>query len=304
MNRAADVARPRRRAAIVGAARDCARHLPKVLDNLERIAETYAETFFVFAVSDSTDDTFRQLETWIANGRNGRVLDLGTLEPTIPVRTARIAYARNACLDAVRSSIAAEYDHLIVVDLDDVLDGNLAIDAVRQAADWLDAAPDRAGVFANAAPRYYDIWALRHERWCPGDCWHAIWGRSADQSFEAAKFRESLFRQIVLPSSMPPIAVQSAFGGLGLYKMAFARQAAYSGLDPQDRPVSEHVAFNAAIRAAGGELHILPSLIVQAPRQHLYSADEFSPRWRLRMRLRHLAERMRPPWRALVQDKR
>lgn len=304
MNRAVEVARPPRRAAIVGAARDCGRHLPRVLDNLERIAETYAETFFVFAVSDSSDDTSKQLETWIANGRNGRVLDLGTLEPTIPVRTARIAHARNACLDAVRDSIAMAYDHLIVVDLDDVLDGDLAIDAVRQAADWLDAAPERAGVFANAAPRYYDIWALRHESWCPGDCWHAIWGRSADQSFEAAKFRESLFRQIVLPATMPPIAVQSAFGGLGLYKMPFARQSAYAGIDLQDRPVSEHVAFNEAIRKAGGRLHILPSLIVQAPLQHLYSPDEFSLRWRLRMRLRHLAERLKPPWRALAQGER
>ena len=303
MNRATDVARPRRKAAIVGAARDCARHLPKVLDNLERIAETYAETFFVFAVSDSIDDTFSQLETWIANGRNGRVLDLGTLEPTVPVRTARIAHARNACLDAVRGSVAAAYDHLIVVDLDDVLDGDLAIEAVKQAADWLDAAPERAGVFANAAPRYYDIWALRHESWCPGDCWHAIWGRPADQSFEAAKFRESLFRQIVLPSTMPPVAVQSAFGGLGLYKMPFARQGAYAGIDPQDRAVSEHVAFNTTISRAGGQLHIFPSLIVQAPQQHLYSADEFSLRWRLRMRLRLLVERMRPPWRALLQDK-
>ena len=304
MTRAADVARPRRRAAIVGAARDCARHLPRVLDNLGRIAQIYAETFFVFAVSDSSDDTFNQLETWVANGRNGRVVDLGTLESTVPVRTARIACARNACLDAVRESIAAEYDHLIVVDLDDVLDGDLAIDAVEQAADWLDAAPERAGVFANAAPRYYDIWALRHESWCPDDCWHAIWGRPADRSFEAAKFRESLFRQIVLPAAMPPIAVQSAFGGLGLYKMLFARQGTYCGVDPQDRPVSEHVAFNETIRKAGGLLHIFPSLIVQAPRQHLYSPDEFSPRWRLRMQLRHLAERMRPPWRALVQDER
>ncbi len=303
MNRAADVARSRRRAAIVGAARDCARHLPRVLDNLGRIAQIYAETFFVFAVSDSSDDTFKQLETWIANGRTGRVVDLGTLEPSVPVRTARIAHARNACLEAVRGSIAAEYDHLIVVDLDDVLDGNLAIDAVRQAADWLDAAPDRAGVFANAAPRYYDIWALRHERWCPGDCWHAIWGRPADQSFEAAKFRESLFRQIVLPAAMPPIAVQSAFGGLGLYKMIFARQGAYRGIDLQDRPVSEHVAFNEAIGEAGGRLHIFPPLIVQAPRQHLYGADELSLRWRLRMQLRRLTERVSPPWRALLQDK-
>ena len=83
MNRAADVARPRRRAAIVGAARDCARHLPRVLDNLGRIAQIYAETFFVFAVSDSSDDTFKQLETWIANGRTGRVVDLGTSEVSV-----------------------------------------------------------------------------------------------------------------------------------------------------------------------------------------------------------------------------
>lgn len=304
MNRAADVAHPRRRAAIIGAARDCARHLPRVLDNLERIAGTYAETFFVFAVSDSADDTFSSLKTWLANGRKGRVLDLGALEPTIPVRSARIAHARNACLDAVRGSIAAEYDHLIVVDLDDVLDGDLAIDAVRQAADWLDAAPDRAGVFANATPRYYDVWALRHESWCPSDCWHAIWGRPAHQSFEAAKFREAFFRQIVLPPTLPPIAVQSAFGGLGFYKMRFADHGAYGGLDEEDRPVSEHVAFNRAIGEAGGQLHIFPSLIVQAPLQHLYSADEFSLRWRLRMQVRRLTELVRPPWRMLPPDQR
>lgn len=304
MNRVPGMASPQRRAVIIGAARNCGAHLPKVLGNLDRIAKTYAETFFVFAVSDSTDDTFAQLEKWVSEGRTGRVLDLGTLEPTIPVRSARIAYARNACLQEVRGSTAAAFDHLIVTDLDEVLDGDLAIDAVRQAVDWLDAAPERAGVFANATPRYYDIWALRHDTWCPADCWHAIWGRPADQSFEAAKFRESLFRQIVLPPTLPPIAVQSAFGGLGLYKKRFANYCTYSGLDRENRPVSEHVAFNRAIGAAGGQLYVFPSLIVRAPRQHLYSADEFSLRWRLRMQVRRLAELARPPWRALLPDQR
>ena len=143
----------RRRAVIVGAARDCARHLPRVLDNLDRIAKLYAETFFVFAVSDSTDDTLAQLQVWLAPPRKGRLLDLGVLEATIPERTARIAHARNACLDEVRGSAATDFDHLIVVDLDEILDGPLAVDTVRQAADWLDDAPERAGVFANATPR-------------------------------------------------------------------------------------------------------------------------------------------------------
>mgnify|MGYP003327104484 CR=1 FL=1 len=30
---------------------------------------------------------------------------------------------------------------------------------------------DIAAVCANASPRYYDIWALRHRTWCPSDCW-------------------------------------------------------------------------------------------------------------------------------------
>lgn len=293
----------RRRAVIVGAARDCAGHLPQVLANLDRIAKLYDETFFVFAVSDSTDDTLAQLQVWLTPPRNGKVLDLGVLEATIPERTARIAHARNACLDEVRGSAATDFDHLIVVDLDEILDGPLAVDTVRQAADWLDGAPARAGVFANAAPRYYDIWALRHDTWCPGDCWHAIWGRPPEQSFEAAKFKESISRQFELPPDLPPIAVRSAFGGLALYKLPFTRHASYRGLDEQDRPVSEHVAFNRAVGEAGGQLHIFPPLMVHAPLQHLYRADEFPRRWRLRLRMHRLAERLRPPWRTLLRER-
>lgn len=293
----------RRRAVIVGAARDCARHLPRVLANLDRIAALYSETFFVFAVSDSTDDTLALLQAWLAPPRKGKVLDLGVLETTMPERTARIAHARNACLAEARRSPTADFDHLIVVDLDEILDGPLAVDTVRQAADWLDGAADRAGVFANATPRYYDVWALRHDTWCPGDCWHAIWGRPAGQSFEAAKFKESVLRQFALPTDLAPIAVRSAFGGLALYKLPFTRHAHYRGVDEQGRPVSEHVAFNGAVAAAGGRLHIYPPLIVQAPLQHLYRADEFPLRWRLRLQAHRLAERLHPPWRALLPDK-
>jgi hypothetical protein len=275
-----------------------------VLDNLDRIAGLYAETFFVFAVSDSADDTLAKLQAWLAPPRKGKVLDLGALEADMPVRTARIAHARNACLNEVRGSAARDFDHLIVADLDEILDGPLAIDAVRQAAAWLDGVADRAGAFANAAPRYYDVWALRHDTWCPGDCWHAIWGRPSDQSFEAAKFRESIVRQFELPTELPPIAVRSAFGGLALYKLPFTHGATYRGLDEQDRPVSEHVAFNRAVAEAGGKLHIYPPLIVHAPQQHLYRADEFPLRWRLRMQMHRLTERLRPPWRALLPEQR
>jgi hypothetical protein len=266
-----------------------------VLDNLARLASLYAQTHFIFAVSDSTDGTFQLIEQWLARDRQGRVLDLGDLEPAIPIRAARIAAARNAYLDEIRQSPCAAYDHLIVVDLDNVLECRLEPDAFGQAAGWLDASAERAGVFANAAPRYYDLWSLRHDAWCPADVWHAIWGRNTAEPFEAAKIREVFDRQLRIPPELPPIAVRSAFGGLGLYKMSAALAGSYCGIDPQGRPVSEHVAFNQAIVRASGQLHIFPSLMVLAPPEHLYMPQEFKWRWRLAMLRRQISELRGPP---------
>lgn len=284
-------------AVFTGVARDCAPHLPAVLDNLDRLARAYARARFVFAISDCRDDTAAILARWL-QGREGTLIDLGTLEPTLPRRTERIAAARNAALEAIGREAAAS-DHLVVADLDDVLARPIETDGFRQAVGFLSGDASRAGVFANALPRYYDIWALRHDRWCPDDCWQPIWGRPADESFETAKFREVFSRQIVLPPDQPPVAVRSAFGGLAVYRLSAALAARYAGLDAQGREASEHVAFNAAIRAAGGTLHIVPALQVHAPQQHLYQAAEFRWPWRYRMRAQRLLERHRPPWRRL-----
>jgi hypothetical protein len=271
-----------------------------VLDNLARLARLYDQTAFIFAVSDATDSTAALLRDWMGQDRTGKVIELGNLAAQLKLRTERIAYARNACLDEVRGSAWAGYCHLIVADLDDVLAVPLDVDAYIRAAQWLDAAPDHAAVFASSAPRYYDIWALRHATWCPHDCWRRIWERPASQSFEAAKFREVFARQIALPRQMPPVEVRSAFGGLGLYRMSHALGATYVGLDAEGREVSEHVAFNEAIGRAGGRLHVFPDLRVRAPQQHLYNAAEFDFRWRMTMRLRETVERHRPAWRKLL----
>lgn len=286
-------------AVFAGVARDCAAHLPGVLANLERFASFYDRSSFLFVVSDSTDDTTAILERWLAAGRRGRVLDMGALEPRLPRRTERIAHVRNIGLDEIAGQWR-DHHHLVVADLDDVLSRPVEAGGFASAAAWLEADPARAGVFASAAPRYYDVWALRHARWCPHDCWHPIWNRPDGETFEAAKLREVFTRQIAIPPGLPPIAVQSAFGGLGVYRLPAALAARYCGVDGQGRETSEHVAFNAAIGRAGGLLHIFPALQVHAPAQHLYRAAEFAWRFRLTMLVRRAAELGRPPWRRLV----
>jgi hypothetical protein len=289
------------RAVFVGVARNCADHLARVLPNLDRLAGTYEQASFLFAVSDSDDGTLSQLRDWLAEGRTGQAIDLGTLVDDMPLRTVRIAHARNVCLDVLHSSPYGPVDHVVVADMDDVLTEPVVVDAFQAAKAWLDGAPERAGLFANAAPRYYDIWALRHDSWCPADCWRPIWDSSSRRREEAAKFREVFQRQIHIPPTLPPIAVRSAFGGLALYKKRFLTDVRYRGTDERGREVCEHVAFNEAIGRAGGQLHILPRLVVSAPSQHLWHAANFSWPWRVVSAWQRVLERVRPPWRALTR---
>jgi hypothetical protein len=284
-------------AVFTGVVRDCARYLPGVLGNLERFARFYDQARFVFVVSDTADRSAAMLARWV--GSRGRVIDAGMLRERLPRRTERLAFARNLCLDEIRG-FAAGSEHLVMLDLDDVLAEPVSSEAFADAAAWLDADPRRAGAFANSTPRYYDTWALRHPRWCAADCWQPIWHRPPGETYEAAKFREVFARQIAIPPGLPPIAVDSAFGGLGLYRMAYALQARYRGLAADGEETCEHVAFNRDIRAAGGDLHIFPLLRVHAPPEHLYRAADFRWPWRLRMARNELIGKVRPPWRRLA----
>lgn len=285
-------------ATFVGLARDCGASLPSVLANLAVMAKLYRESTFVFAVSDTEDDTRDILERWLASGRKGHVLDLGVLRQAMPLRTVRLAYLRNLVLDEVLARRPEARSHLVVADLDEVLAEPIDAVAFSSAARWLDADPARAAVFANASPRYYDIWALRHHRWCPNDCWHAIWS-AGDSTRDLAKFRQVLRRQIRIPPTAAPIEVTSAFGGLGIYRMSRVGSARYAGLDPGGREICEHVAFNAGVAGAGGRLFVYPPLRVRAPLQHLCRPSEFGWRWRLAGQGFRLREFLWPTWPAL-----
>ena len=237
----------------------------------------------------------RGTESW------GAVVDQGNLEHVEPRRTVRIAAARNSCLDLVRAAYR-DFDHVVICDLDHVLAAQVKTVEFGQAAAWLEGQPSRACVSANAMPRYYDVWALRHQLWSPYDCWHAIWDRSPRESFDMAKYRHVYRRQIRIPLDAAPIRVDSAFGGLAIYKLKFAVAARYSGVNAVGREQAEHVAFHEAIAAQGGEMFVFPSLVVQAPQEHLFDAS--SAPWRLRWRMlgHDLLECWRPKWAGLYRD--
>jgi hypothetical protein len=256
-----------RSAVFAGCARDCAQHLDAVLANVERMAALYGKAAFVFVENDSQDDTKARLLRWLSSRPQGTLLQLDGLALIEPGRTARLARARNAYLAELRGGPYRDYDDLIVLDFDEVNASPIDTSAFAAAAEFLHADARTVGVFANSSPVYFDIWALRHPVWCPGDCWADI---RAIRHLPPAQAIERLLyaRQIAINPGQAPIPVESAFGGLGLYRLALVLVHRYVGSNPDGTEVCEHVSLNTAL-SGDGQLFIYPALQNFAPPVHL-----------------------------------
>ena len=263
------------RAVFAGCVRNCAEHLPAVLANIERMAETYAEAAFIFVENDSRDGSKRLLEEWCRNRPHALIITCYGIDAAYPLRTLRLAYLRGQYLAAAKSQFGG-YDHLVGLDCDET--NAMAIDTgtVRRAMDFLESNPGHAGVFANQRGVYYDLWALRHPLRCPGDVWEEVCDcafafRLSDEEAFTRTFAKRIFS---LPADAPPLEVQSAFGGLGIYKMSSIakNRQPHTGYKKKFLPTPdgwveigwqccEHVSFNTGFRELGQKLFVLPYLI-------------------------------------------
>lgn len=260
------------KAVFAGCARSCAPFLDGVLANVEALGSTYDAFELVIVENDSADDTRRRLRKFAGSRANVRLIEADGLERTHPKRTDRIAAARNIYMEAVREPHYADCDDLVVLDFDDVNSRRIDPAAFERARSWLWQEPDRRGVFANSAFFYYDIWALRHPTWSPDDCWALVRAAQPRIGTKEAVRRHVATRQIPIAPTRAPILVDSAFGGLAIYRREPALQGSYAGLDAEGEETCEHVAFNAATKGTNGMMAIYPALQNQSPTAHIMSA--------------------------------
>jgi glycosyltransferase involved in cell wall biosynthesis len=266
------------RAVFAGCARNCAAHLPAALANIERLSALFDETFTVVVENDSTDATKAVLAQWGAGRPGYSGIHLDGLAGLEPARTRRLEFARNACLQAVLGEPRlAACDYLVVMDLDDAAARPLDLEAVRRALQFLREREQAAAVFANQRGVYYDLWALRHAQKCPGDLWEAVFDHARNNGVDDARAFAAAFQPRVfsLPTDAPALEVDSAFGGLGIYKLPWVARNPnpYLGyklklLRQPDGAVQvirwqccEHVHFHRGLRGLGGELFVLPWLV-------------------------------------------
>jgi len=267
---------------IAGIARDCARTIGA---DVERLASAFGlarDLRWLIVESDSSDDTPAILAAMQNAIPNFRAISLGTLRGDIPVRTARIAHCRNRYLEELEGERYSDVEYVVVSDLDG-MNGLLTQDGVMSAF----ARSDWDVCCANQRGPYYDILALRHPTWSPGDCLEQLRHLKAQGVGEEAALRIAIYSKMVrIPASREWIEVDSAFGGLAIYRKAILEGASYSGTDTDGASVCEHVALHAAIRQRHGRIFINPALINSGYNRHSFDAMPGSVLYRHALRLR------------------
>lgn len=263
------------KAVIVGCLKNSSEFLSKVIENLEKLASCFTEVSFIFIENDSVDATKEIISAWGAKQSHFKLYTMTGLDDYEKHRTVRLEIARNAYVNAIQQDERLHcYDHMIVTDMDDRGAHPLSLDAVVSAFEFLNEQKERAAVFANQSVRYYDLWALRHPQLCPFDFWHEVLAQAIHVGSDLEAFDKVYARMPkCFPIDSPPIQVESAFGGLGIYKMPYVlnNNARYIGHEYKyfmgegmvfnKLQTCEHVNFHRGISAQGGKMFILPYLV-------------------------------------------
>lgn len=250
---------------ITGLVRNNQGTLRKTLSVLKKASVNFNSVHWLIIESDSVDKSAEILQEISTREAKFKYISLGDLTHNMPLRTERLAYCRNKYLSEIKNN--PEYlhiDYVLIADMDGV--NNILTESALlscwQRDDW-------AVCTANQTGKYYDIWALRHTFLSPNDCWeyyHFL--KKMGLSSSKSKRNAIDSRMIEIHKNSEWIEVESAFGGLGVYKKEALCSSNYIGLNPGGVEVCEHVSLNRNITQKGHRIFINPQLINSSLNEH------------------------------------
>ena len=248
---------------IVGVIRNGENTISSEIYTLQNAFSNFLEIHWLIIESDSNDKTIKILSELSQDVKNFHYKSVGALSEKMPLRTQRLAFCRNIYLDEIRNnSTYNDFDYVVVADLDGV-NNLLTKECVHSCfeKDIWDVCT------ANQHGNYYDIWALRHPIWNPGDCWEQF--RYLNQFAKNPQDSANLLyaavysKMIVIPMDAEWIEVTSAFGGLAIYKRETLLDInhKYIGLNKDGIEVVDHASLHFGIIQNGYKIFINPRLI-------------------------------------------
>jgi hypothetical protein len=243
---------------VLGLCKNVSKEVENDVMRLRDSFQDFSKIHFRFVESDSTDSTLSVLSRLESAISNFKFVSLGNLQDDIPGRIERICHCRNVCLEILKNDPSlSNCSYVVVSDLDGV---NSLLTRSAVLSCWVRS--DWDACMANQAAPYYDIYALRHPQWSPDDCWNFESElRSQGVNPLSARQKAIYSRMITIPPDSDWIPVESAFGGLAIYKRHLFNNVEYSSILPNGNHVCEHVPLHQQMKLRGARLFINPALI-------------------------------------------
>jgi hypothetical protein len=246
--------------------------LTRVITALEHLADV--EVFLV--ESDSSDNSIQALSVLQENDSRVSFISLGNLKGKFPSRIERIRYCRNHYVDFIRAEFQKKrWEFVVVADLDG-MNNKITETGFRSA---FENQTEWSACFANQTEGYYDLYALRCEGWVESNVFSDLqslkdvspfeqdinfklirWVKEFNH-FDRLRVRAIYSKMRKISPSDPWIKVESAFGGLGVYKPDVFLSYNYNFQNLNPVVYSEHIDLHYHCNINHNELFINPSMI-------------------------------------------
>lgn len=247
--------------AFVGLARNLEATIEKSIKKLSEVGKSAKDYRIVIFENDSEDNTRAILHDLEQNNTNICLILEDNNRPHFgPVkdieRTEALAEYRNKLNEYVRQNLT-EYDFVIVTDLDFI---DFSTTGVYNSFGWLERFRNEIGGIAGNSYEYkyvtldttkslwnYDSWAFR-----------SSWWAELPDLPSMTYYRMLWFGFWIMPVGLPIMPVNSAFGGMAIYKKEYFVKGVYDGYD------CEHVCFHAHLKKniSNFQLMLNPSQIM------------------------------------------
>ena len=218
--------------------RNCAPYLPKIIDNLDRLSQEFSSFQVVFVYDNCSDDTADILALCKAES-NYPVHVIHLDSNNSPLRTVRIANARNACLECVYT-LTPPVDFHIMIDADEVNCSDWDNEVIRYYLK-----KDTWDALSFNRLDYYDIWALMYDPYryhCMGfgKYWNEV----------RRYFKKEIYKKLnSIKGKDELLKCLSAFNGFAIYRTKCMEGIRYDGLNkhflqlvsPEDIHQTEHL---------------------------------------------------------------
>ncbi len=247
--------------------RDCEKNLNENIARIERLRSFFKKSEIVVFENDSKDDTKSVLKKWMTQSKNVTVFCEDFNSRTIPskninnvnryfsiFRIEKMAFFRNKYIEYLNGS-SFKKDYVIVIDLDiSNFDLNGVVHSFGITHKWDCLTANGISLSSRLSKQYHDSYAFIE-----------LGKIQAKQTEDSIRFNRSHYAY--LKPLMPLLKVDSAYGGLAIYKWQSLKGLSYSFLTNNDERVEskcEHAALHKAMKEHGFDnIYINPSMIVK-----------------------------------------